>query len=125
MTTEKELTFKQNGLILRAIPMGRDWLITIGGGQVHIGAAALGICYDELEGKANASVISVPGHREDALLFPLAQKMSKALKTTVCLVAGIHFDDLTPQELEKVILTAEALAERFLEEVNTGYPPKT
>ncbi len=121
MVTEKEFTFQQDGLILRAIPMGRDWLITIGGGKVHIGAVALGICYDERKGKANASVISVPGHREDALLFPLAQKMSKALKTTVCVVAGIHFDDLSARELKRVILNAETLAERFLQKVKTGY----
>ena len=58
-------------LTLTAQSMGRDWNVTITGGEVpHLGAAALGAPYRHPDGRvgSSASVLVLPSHKEDGVV---------------------------------------------------------
>ncbi|MNP81414.1 hypothetical protein D3C76_1797550 [compost metagenome] len=50
----------------------------------------------------------VPGHKEHTLSVEMARQASKALKRTVTLVMGIHYDNLTKEEIMKVSQITES-----------------
>ncbi|RRJ67764.1 hypothetical protein EHV15_25345 [Paenibacillus oralis] len=99
---------------LEAIPMGRDLLLTIGGGEVHIGAAST--AYVAEEGIA-VQTSAVPGHKEHTLSADFARRAAAALNRTVTVVMGIHYDDLSKAEILAVSQKASALLDEYLQEV--------
>ncbi|WP_246061775.1 hypothetical protein [Paenibacillus oralis] len=106
------LTF--DDIKLEAIPMGRDLLLTIGGGEVHIGAAST--AYVAEEGIA-VQTSAVPGHKEHTLSADFARRAAAALNRTVTVVMGIHYDDLSKAEILAVSQKASALLDEYLQEV--------
>ncbi len=111
-----DLFFAQkNDIELKAFALGKDLVVTLTGGKAHLGAVGVGMCYGPKEQKSNASLIAIPGHKEDVLVFPIARRLSKALKVNVCVLAGIHFDGLTPQQVMEVVQTAENLVDELIE----------
>ncbi|MDI6895789.1 hypothetical protein [Methanocella conradii] len=81
---------------LKAVEVGDGLLVVITGGNAHIGAAAVGINYGAM---ATSSVITVPGHREDRVVKDAAEKLAKELGRTVVVVAGIHYDKMSKEEI--------------------------
>jgi hypothetical protein len=114
-----ELTKDINGRIikLRCIPAGSDFQVIITGGREHIGAAALGQCYGEKSEKANASVIAACGHREDELALKTARFLSRSLKASAAVTAGIHFDNLSAHEIEEITAAVQELSEELVRKV--------
>lgn len=98
-------------LSLVASRLGRDLLVTITGGRAHIGAVGIGIF---LNGKATSSVITMPGHKEDMIAKNGAERIAKMLKTGAVLIAGIHIDNITKEEIETAVKNAEALIEDLI-----------
>lgn len=101
-------------LQLRAQRVGPDWLVLITGGGAHVGAAALGAMD---MGRASSSVLTVPGHRDDRLAGPLAERVSREVGGTSLVVAGVHLDDITDREIREVLANGERLVERFIERI--------
>lgn len=95
---------------LRCLSIGDDYLVIISGGREHIGAAALGQCYDTDAGKANSSVLAAYGHKEDEPAMKTAGYLSKALKRNTAVIAGIHFDDLSAGEINEILAAVHELA---------------
>ncbi len=110
---EKPIILKKNGIELKAFTMGQDLIVVIGGGEVHLGAVAVGMCYPE-KPTSNVSIIALPGHKEDVLIFPIARRLSKELTTNVCVLAGIHFAQLSPAEIMEIVNTTESLADQLV-----------
>ncbi|KFN08768.1 MAG: hypothetical protein E7L01_18625 [Paenibacillus macerans] len=106
------LTF--DDIKLEAIPMGRDLLLTIGGGEVHIGAASTAYA---AEGGVTVQTSAVPGHKEHTLSEDFARRAAAALNRTVTVVMGIHYDDLSKAEILAVSQKASALLDDYLQEV--------
>ena len=89
-----KLEMEQEGLrlTLTAQPMGRDWNVTITGGEVpHLGAAALGAPYRHPDGSigSSASVLVLPSHKEDGLVKQAAERLAKRLDCAVLVSGGI------------------------------------
>jgi hypothetical protein len=99
---------------LRSVEMGKDLLVTIIGGRGHIGAAAVGI---KVGGIATSSVITVPAHREDRVVKDAAEKLAKKLDKTVVVVAGIHYDDITKDEIAEALRLCDGLVEALAGEL--------
>ncbi len=112
-------SFKNSSIQFHAFPLGQDWQIILSGGAVHIGAVALAVCYDRTRAAVNVSQIAVYGHREDALCHEVAFTLSKALKTTVAVSAGIHFDGLVEEDITEIIKISKELTEEFLSFFNS------
>ncbi len=78
--------------------IGNDILFILGGGeQPHIGGVV--IC----EPDKTAQVIRLEGHYDDVVLKPIAEAACKKYKTKVVAVGGVHVDNATKQEIEKLV----------------------
>lgn len=98
---------------LEAASLGQDLLVTITGGEVHIGAASTAYW---TEGRVEVQTTAVPGHKEHVLSVKLAQRAAAQLQCTVTLVMGIHYDHLTRQEIEQISVRTEQLMEQYLQQ---------
>ena len=113
--------FSISGSLLR---MGEDYLLSIQGGRAHIGAVAMAqprpSLADEKRLSATASVFCYVGHKEDALVKRVSEKLAAALGTRVVVAAGLHWDDITPDEIEQVVRNVDALVELVLNETHSA-----
>lgn len=97
---------------LRHFKMGDDLVLMLQGGEKpHIGAVALALPY---KNTASASLIAVPNHKDGDLAKPLSEKVAKELKIKVILIVGIHIDDASHKDLEKVINNSEIAIDEFI-----------
>ncbi len=108
------LILEKNNLKLEARHLGNDLVVIISGGDAHLGAVAVGYCYGGQKNKSNASLLALPGHKEDVLVFPIARRLSKSLGTNVAVLAGIHFEKLTGGQIMDIVQTAESLVDELI-----------
>ncbi len=88
--------------------VGNDLTVVFSGGTVpHIGAIAIGVPIqsrnDPTKHRASISVITIPPHREDLIVRPAAEKLIRNLIKTTVVIAGIHLDNPTSQELKQIM----------------------
>lgn len=100
--------------------IGSDLLIAIWGGEKpHIGAVAVAQPRPSLKDPAvtssSASVICLVGHKEDELAKAAAEILAAALKTQVVVTAGIHWDNIAPEAIQRVVRNSEILVDKILE----------
>ncbi|RXA20499.1 hypothetical protein EQO05_05065 [Methanosarcina sp. MSH10X1] len=100
-------------IALDAKKIGEDYLFTLTGGEEHVGAVALGL-YDEKSQRASSSVLTMPGHREEYLALQGARQVSRATKKTSVFVAGIHQDNVSPEEIRDIVSAADEMLESFI-----------
>ncbi len=99
---------------LDSYKIGDDLVLILKGGEKHhVGAVAIAIPY---KNTASTSVISVYGHKDSELAKPLAEKVAKNLKKIVVLIAGLHIDDATQEDIQKLVNNSNKRIEQFLEE---------
>ena len=104
--------------------IGQDLLVAIWGGEKpHIGAVAMAQPRPSLKDpevtSSTASVFSYVGHKEDELAKATAEILAAAIKTNVVVTAGIHWDDLSPEGIQRVIKNSEILVEMILEKIGS------
>ena len=112
----KQGTFKINAVVHE---MGPDILVAMWGGTYpHIGAIGMAQVRPSLrvaeETSASASVFTFLGHKEDLLVKPLAEELTRRLARNSVVVAGIHWDNLTDDEIKTVVKLCRRLAERIV-----------
>ncbi|MGL4572279.1 MAG: hypothetical protein ACRCVJ_14605 [Clostridium sp.] len=115
--------YKNYNITYSAVNMGKDWNISIFGGDTpHIGAVAIGIPRESLSDpsiiSSSVSLITVTGHKEDVIVQPLAKLLSKKLNSTVVISCGIHIDNISLQDILEINKIIDTLVEEFLLEVN-------
>jgi len=99
--------------------IGQDLLVAIWGGEKpHIGAVAMSQPRPSLKDpevtSSTASVFAYVGHKEDALAKEAAEILAATLKTNVVVTAGIHWDNLPPEGIQRVIRNSEILVDMIL-----------
>lgn len=99
--------------------IGPDLLVAIWGGEKpHIGAVAMSQPRPSLKDpevtSSTASVFAYVGHKEDELAKAAAEILAAALKTNVVVTAGIHWDNLPPEGIQRVIRNSEILVDMIL-----------
>jgi hypothetical protein len=82
--------------------MGSDLVVRIYNQDAHIGAVAVGD-YDYEHERASVSVITRLGHKDDALAGEAAYLLSKSVRRPVCVIAGVHLDNITGEEIDKIL----------------------
>ncbi len=95
---------------LRAVRVGEDLVVIIDGGASHVGAVAAGTNCD---GMAVSSVITMPGHRDDRIAKDAAERISKKLSCNCAVIAGVHYEDITAQEIKDVLILSNSLVEEL------------
>ena len=107
--------------------IGSDLLIAIWGGEKpHIGAVAVAQPRPSLKDpnatSATASVFCFVGHKEDDLAKAASEILAAALNTNVVVTAGIHWDNISKEGIQKVIYNSEILMDLILEKIASSYP---
>ncbi len=102
--------------------IGRDLLVAIWGGEKpHIGAVAMAQPRPSLKDpevtSSTASVFAYVGHKEEDLAKAAAEILSATLETNVVVSAGIHWDNLSPEGIQRVIENSNILVEMILERI--------
>lgn len=98
---------------LSAHYMGSDLIVYLYNENAHIGAVAVEE-YDHKENRASTSVITRLGHKDDAVAQKAAYLIGKSTKRAVCVVAGIHLDNITDAEIDKIIENTISLVDEFI-----------
>lgn len=101
-----------------AILLGDDVLVHLTGGTgPHIGAVALAVVRPSLAGEgrisSTPSLLTLPGHKEDALALEGATSLAAATGRNVVLVAGLHVDEATPGDIRTLVAGARQVLERL------------
>ena len=107
--------------------IGEDVLVAIWGGEKpHIGAVAIAQPRPSLKNpqviSSTASVICLVGHKEDELAKAAAEILAAALETQVVVTAGIHWDNLEPDAIQRIIQNGEILIDMILEKCINEFP---
>ena len=93
--------------------MGDDLVVYIYNDKAHVGAVAMAE-HDSQSGRVSTSVITRPGHKDDAIAAKAAHAIGKAVRGPVCVIAGVHIDNITQEEIDTVTANAEAVVEDFI-----------
>lgn len=110
-----EWTMMQSGVrvIFELYRVNRDYLVAVTGGQVpHIGAVSL-----------NGQTVAAPGHKEDVITSMMAEWIRTRLRQSaddqilplpnICIIGGVHVDNITKEQIRAVVGMCEAAAERI------------
>ena len=96
-------------------PIGKDYQVFILGGEHHIGAVSLGINAKLQSNKTSVSVLSVPGHREDKITLKTARRLCTNIPANFVVTAGIHYDNLITDELNKFLYNIDKLCTELID----------
>ncbi len=94
--------------------IGDDLQISITGGVVHIGCVGLvtnGV-YD---------IVSVKNHKEFEIIQPLAQRLTKYNDITILIMAGIHVDEITLDEIKEILENNKVAIEKIDKYISSEY----
>ncbi len=94
--------------------IGPDILAAVwGGNRPHIGAVGMAqprqSLRDEEKTAATSSVFTLLGHKEDLIVKPLSEEITRRFGRNSVVIAGIHWDNLTDDEIQ----TAEKLCQKL------------
>ena len=110
---------------LSAHYIGSDQIIYIYNQNAHIGAVAVGE-YDHKKRRASTSVITRLGHKDDVVAQKAAHLISKSTRKPVCVIAGIHLDNITEAEVTEILENTNRLVDEFItQEVQNVEPIHT
>ncbi|MNB70657.1 hypothetical protein D3C81_194860 [compost metagenome] len=104
--------FDPEDIVITDFEVGRDLLLVITGGVRHIGAAS--IAYPDTGG-VSSGTSAVPGHKEHTISERIARQAAEALGRTVTVVMGIHYDNLTKEQIFRVVETVDRKVDQFLQ----------
>ena len=98
---------------LSARLMGEDIVVFIYNKNAHIGAVAVSE-YDLNNSRASTSLITRLGHKDDAVAQKAAYLLSSHTKRAVCVIAGIHIDNITRDEIDQLVENSNKLVDDFI-----------
>lgn len=94
--------------------MGSDLVVRIYNQDGHIGAVAVGD-YDYEHERASVSVVTRLGHKDDTLAKEAAYLLSKSMRRPVCVVAGVHLDDITAEEIDRILANTKLAVSEIID----------
>ena len=111
-----------------AVATGSGVIVSLTGGErPHVGAVGLGVprpsLRDPAQRSATSSVLTLTGHRDDALAKPLAELVASRLGQVAVVVVGVHIDDATEEDIARLSEYTRQTAERLVAEILTGAGP--
>lgn len=95
---------------LDLLAQGRDLVLLVGGGDVHVGAGAVA-------GGGAEGLAVLPPHKEGPLAAECAALLAEAGGCSCAVVAGIHQDDVTRDEIAAILGNVRTAARELAEAV--------
>ena len=99
---------RRTKVLLTGWRLGDDLLVCLYNQNSHLGAVAVAE-YDHQAGRASSSVITLRGHRDDEIAKKEAHNIARLTREKVCVIVGIHLDNISKQEIAEVMENARGL----------------
>ncbi len=99
------MELEKNGIKIKAktLHVGEDILLIISGGdKPHIGAC-----------KLNENTLTLPHHKDDIALNLIYKILKNQTKKNICLVGGIHVNNITQTQINDVLDMCKDLAKKL------------
>ncbi|WP_031515783.1 hypothetical protein [Desulfofalx alkaliphila] len=94
-----------------------------GGEKPHVGAVVMTLPRPSLAQKdvvsCNSFVLPRINHKEDDLARLMAEKIAKQWNEAVVVVAGLHIDKATAEDINKLVANTEKAVEQLIRKRNT------
>ena len=94
--------------------VGDDLEITITCGVIHIGGIGL-------VSNGSYDILSVLNHKEYEIIQPLADRLTKYDDITILIVAGIHVDEITLDEIKTIVDNNKIAIEKIDKYISSEY----
>ncbi len=98
---------------LEAFYMGQDLIVRLFNDSAHLGAVAVGE-YDAEHKRASVSVLTRLGHKDDVLAQRAAHLISQCTQKPVCVIAGVHVENITSEEINQILENAAQIVREFI-----------
>ncbi len=124
--SHRHFQVEEGGFLVEAFwqRLGKDYLLSVWGGEPHIGAVAMAqprpSLADPSRVSATASVFCYVGHKEDEVVKEISERLASALGAKVVVAAGLHWDDLGQAGIDQVVKNVRALVDVIIKEERTG-----
>jgi hypothetical protein len=102
--------------------VGQDILVSMWGGTLpHIGSVGMATprpsLRDPKKWSATSSTFTYVGHKEDLIVKGISEMLAGRLKRKVVVVAGIHWDDITSKEIQRIARLTKKLSDQILKKL--------
>ncbi|MEC0091156.1 prenylated flavin chaperone LpdD [Paenibacillus macquariensis] len=104
--------YNPEDIVVTEVPIGRDMMLIVTGGTAHIGAVST--AYVGPSGEIEVQTSEVPGHKEHTISEDLALKAARVLNRTVTVAMGIHYDNISKEEIMDIIAIVNGKMDDFL-----------
>lgn len=110
----------------RVFELGPDCLVIFWGGtRPHIGAVGMAQVRPSLRDPnkraASSSVFTFVGHKEDMVAKMMSEELAKRLGRNTIVAAGIHWDNLTDDEIRIITTLSQSILEDIVKKFNTVF----
>lgn len=100
--------------------MGPDCLVIVWGGtRPHVGAVGMAqvraSLRDPKKSAATSSVFTFVGHKEDGVAKTMSEELARRLERNTIVAAGIHWDNLTDQDIKVITRLCQKLIDGITE----------
>lgn len=114
-----EFFYNEARISAQAEFMGCDLCVRICGGDVpHIGSVSIAEPRESLDGSGKGattvSTYSYVGHKDYFVSNCVAEELSAELQSRVVVICGIHYDNITPEQVDSVMVLAKQIAADIL-----------
>jgi len=89
---------------------GRDFLLLISGGEAHLGALAASDRAELIEHQFS-------GHQELKITAQAYKELAPLIRNEIMILCGIHYNNITPEQISEIQEHAEALIRQMTEEL--------
>jgi cell division GTPase FtsZ len=97
----------------------------LGGGTPHVGAISLAIPRPSLKDpqmvSATSSILTLMGHKDDEIARPISEMLARKLNQAVVVVAGVHTNAATEQDIKILIRNSNQAAHKLIKKICSSH----
>ncbi len=107
---EDQAIVRDQGIECLTIYTDNGITVTIAGGEKsHVGAVAV------IDERGLLETITLPGHKETMIANTWANRLFARCKQPVVVSVGIHYDNITAEEIESVLIACEEMLKNVID----------
>lgn len=99
---------------LIAIKIGKDLCVLLTGGEEHLGSVTVG-----MTGEIETQTVTIKGHKEYVLTQKIGEILAEKYSGNFVICCGIHFDDITIEEITSVLKLSCDMTEEMCSNLKT------
>ena len=106
-------------IYMDAKTIGKDLLVAVYGGDEHhiggVSSAHLSSSHYRDAQTVSVSTLTFPGHKDYVVSNSVGERLCEALKCSVVVTVGIHYENASHEEIQGIIRVVQELTEEYIE----------